>query len=300
MQISGIISKIKTPNLNGGLVFVLSVFVCNVAGASQYVPPGCKRAVTYTACVNPISMGADSPNCKETADFTSCLECEPCYDMYQSGSYPNNELGDWSNKLWGCSEIPFTEVNTRGSKFYEGRSCGGEMEYRCTGKLVDGYHVYQSRDTVSCNPPTTGTLYTCSGCSRCNTDTEIWENLSAHVGYQQLNKNIYSSAGTGSCTKTPQNQYRCGAGYYGNAVVSGASYSGCNKCPTVESTGLTVVENPFDYPTVTSLPGSTSVSQCHAQNCGNDCLIVMNDGTGNFYWTWDDATAGQGTCYYGN
>lgn len=280
---------------------MLSVFVSNVAGATQYLPPGCKRAVTHTACVNPISMGADSPNCKEKADFTSCVECEACHDMYQSGSYPNNELGDWSNKLWGCSEIPFSEVNTRGTKYYEGRNCGGEMQYRCTSKLVDGYHIYQSRDTITCNKVgTSDTLYNCFGCSSCNTDSEVWQDVSGHTAYQRLNKYIYSSTGTGSCTLTPQSQYRCNRGYYGIARVSGSYYSGCNQCPTVESTGLEIVSNPTDYGVVSSFAGATSISQCYASNCGSDCLVVFNDGTGDFSWTWDDATAGQGTCYYGN
>ena len=298
MQISGVFSKIKLPNLMGGaVIFVLSVFVCNMAGASQYLPPGCSRAVTHTACVDPISMGPDNPNCKRSEDFISCTACYSCYELRQGGNYPNNEMGDWSGILRRCYEIPFTDVEGRATYYYEMRTCGGTTEYRCKSSY-NGYPLYQSRDTVTCR--TTGSTTTCSGCSACRTDSGQWKDtvLSGYPEYQQYYQYVYSSAGTGSCTLTPQQQFRCAAGYYGTPNSTGTS--GCHPCPTLESSGITIVENPTNYQVIYSLAGSTDVTDCYARNLGIDGLVIMNDGTGDFYWTWDDATANEGICHYGD
>lgn len=285
--------------MGGAVIFVLSVFVCNMAGASQYLPPGCSRAVTHTACVDPISMGPDNPNCKRSEDFISCTACYSCYELRQGGNYPNNEMGDWSGILRRCYAIPFTEVNTRVPKYYEMRTCGGTTEYRCKSSY-NGYPLYQSRDTVTCRPPSTGSFYTCSGCAACRTDSGQWQDtvLSGYPEYEQYYQYVYSSAGTGSCTLTPQQQFRCAAAYYGTPNSTGTS--GCRQCPTLGSSGITIVENPTNYQVIYSSAGSTDVTDCYARNFGIDGLVIMNDGTGDFYWTWDDATANEGICHYGD
>ena len=285
--------------MGGAVIFVLSVFVCNMAGASQYLPPGCSSAVTHTACVDPIDMGPESPNCNRVEDFTSCTACNSCYELRQGGNYPNNEMGDWSGILRRCYEIPFTEVNTRSTKYYEMRTCGGTTEYRCKSSY-NGYPLYQSGDTVTCRPPSTGSFYTCSGCAACRTDSGQWKDtvLSGYPEYEQFYQYVYSSAGTGSCTLTPQQQFRCAAAYYGTPNSTGTS--GCNQCPTLGSSGITIVENPTNYQVIYSSAGSTDVTDCYARNFGIDGLVIMNDGTGDFYWTWDDATASEGICHYGD
>lgn len=243
-------------------------------------------------------MGPDNPNCKRSEDFISCTACNSCYELRQGGNYPNNEMGDWSGILRRCYAIPFTEVNTRGTKYYEMRTCGGTTEYRCKS-YYNGYPLYQSRDTVTCRP-STGSFYTCSGCAVCRTDSGRWQDtvLSGYPEYEQFYQYVYSSAGTGSCTLTPQQQFRCAAGYYGTPNSTGTS--GCHQCPSLASSGITIVENPTDYQVIYSLAGSTDVTDCYARNFGIDGLVIMNDGTGDFYWTWDDATANEGICHYGD
>ena len=268
--------------------------------AAQYEMEGCLSLDVIRYCVDPLLISYEE-QCKRWEESLSCTTCEPCYDKYQYADLPNNEQGTPGGRpAYRCTPKAFTEVNTRIPKYYEMRTCDGTTEYRCKSSY-NGYPLYQSRDTVTCRPPTsTGSFYTCSGCAACRTDSGQWKDtvLSGYPEYEQFYQYVYSSAGTGSCTLTPQQQFRCAAGYYGTPNSTGTS--GCHPCPTLGSSGITIVENPTDYQVINSSPGSTDVTDCYARNYGGDGLVIMNDGTGNFYWDWDDATASEGICYYSN
>lgn len=264
----------------------------------MYLPTGCATAVEHVACVDPISVNAESPNCRQVEKFTSCTKCEPCYEMFENGSYPNNELGDWSNKMYGCIEVGFNIVGTSANKqMYEYRYCGEYVEYRCRRDSALG-HIYPNGREITCNETINadGTIKfgrVCSGCSKCNEESGQWKNVNNI--YQQYYQYKYQNVAGNYCPLVAQNKFRCGNGYYGNPT---SSATGCTQCPTIESSGLTVVDNPTGKSVVATMVGATKITECYATTSDMDTLITLSDGKGNFYWAWNDATEGEGRCYY--
>ena len=177
--------------------------------------------------------------------------------------------------------------------------CFKGIKYATCSSCQTGFSMYQGSYTVSSSnctiPYNSCTATRCNGCTEGISYTN-WKRAS--TGYQTRTKTTCNATTNYICQNTTE--VRCLGGYYGNPVVNGTSFSGCKQCPTVESTGIKIVENPYDYTTVSSAPGSTDITDCFARNCSSDCLVIMNDGTGNFYWDWNVDTAGEGICYYGN
>lgn len=292
-------------------VFCLAVFIAlPVTGmAEQWVPDGCENAVTYRACVNPLRLSAENPDCKQWENFVSCTRCKPCYDQVQMGNYPDNELGDWSGVLYRCTERGYTRVATTGTNSrYEYRNCGdstvaSDYEFQCVYGDSSLGNIYQY-STPSCKVTVksdgTVTLGLCNGCSICD-ETERaaqWKNVSGNTAYQRqyLYKYTYDASAPGryKCPLVAQQKYRCNVGFYGNP---GTTMSGCAACPTLAQSGLTVVDDPGGVTGATSAAGATKITDCKTGTGDNGTRAHLSDGTGTFYWCFDpDSCAGD--CNY--
>ena len=297
-------------NLRMRFVFCLAVFVLlPVAGmAEQWVPNGCENAVTYTACVDPLYLNAENPTCKQWENFVSCTQCKPCYDRVQMGNYPDNELGVWSGVLYRCTEREYTRVATTGmNSRYEYRNCGdstvaSDYEFQCVfwdSNLGNIYEFSTPKCQVNVKSDGTVTLGRCTGCSICD-ETEqaaTWKDVSGNTAYQQQYLNKYENR---KCPLVAQQKYRCNIGFYGNP---GTTMSGCAACPTLAQSGLTVVSknDACTSSLVTAPAGSTKVTDCYATtgNNGSDtsyCVAKLSDGTGTFFWAYDDTVVNTSTC----
>ena len=281
-------------------VFCLAVFIAlPVAGmAEQYMPSHCKNAVTHTACVNPLRLSAENPDCKQWEDFVSCIECEPCYEKYVNGNYPDNEHGNWSGETYGCREFGYTRVATTGmNSRYEYRSCGDDYEFQCVFWDSSLGNIYQY-STPTCmknvNPDDgTVTLYRCTGCSICDETEQAaqWKNVSGNTAYQQQYLYKYENR---KCPLVAQQKYRCNSGFYGNP---GTTMSGCVACPTLAQSGLTVVDDPAGSTGVISYQGATKITDCRVGTGDNDTRAHLSDGVGTFYWCFDPDNC-YGHCNY--
>ena len=177
----------------------------------------------------------------------------------------------------------------------------GDFDYKCN----HDNRAYETAPKATCTRMRSGKPGTCNGCSVCDTTANAWENVSGNPAYQQqYHYNFSPISGTDryQCAKTMNGQYRCNAGYYGN---SGSSMTGCNACPTLEQSNLTIVSQNdacdgyhFVY---TAKFGATSINDCYAStgNDGSDttyCVAKMSDGTGTFYWSYNDAETSTSIC----
>ena len=176
-----------------------------------------------------------------------------------------------------------------------------DFDYKCN----HDNRAYETAPKATCTRMRSGKPGTCNGCSVCDTTANAWENVSGNPAYQQqYHYNFSPISGTDryQCVKTMDSQYRCNAGYYGN---SGSSMTGCNACPTLEQSNLTIVSQNdacdgyhFVY---TATFGATSINDCYAST-GNDgtdstyCVAKMSDGTGTFYWSYNDAETSTSIC----
>lgn len=286
-------------------VFCLAVFaLLPVAGmAEQWVPAGCENAVTYRACVDPLRLSAENPDCKQWENFVSCTRCKPCYDQVQMGNYPNNELGDWSGVLYRCTERGYTRVATTGNdRLYEYRNCGdstvaSDYQIQCVMWDSNLGNVYQSLTNPRCSlrvdETGVGHLYRCTGCSICDETEQVaqWKDVSGNIAYQQQYLHKYENR---KCPLVAQQKYRCNIGFYGNP---GTTMSGCNACPTLAQSGLTVVKDPAGITGATSAAGATKITDCYARTGDNDMRAHLSDGTGTFYWCVDPDSC-DGYCNY--
>lgn len=286
-------------------VFCLAVFIAlPVTGmAEQWVPDGCENAVTYRACVNPLRLSAENPDCKQWENFVSCTRCKPCYDQVQMGNYPNNELGDWSGVLYRCTERGYTRVATTGNdRLYEYRNCGdstvaSDYQIQCVMWDSNLGNVYQSLTNPRCSlrvdETGVGHLYRCTGCSICDETEQAaqWNDVSGNIAYQQQYLHKYENR---KCPLVAQQKYRCNIGFYGNP---GTTMSGCNACPTLAQSGLTVVKDPAGITGATSAAGATKITDCYARTGDNDTRAHLSDGTGTFYWCVDPDSC-DGYCNY--
>lgn len=286
-------------------VFCLAVFIAlPVTGmAEQWVPDGCENAVTYRACVNPLRLSAENPDCKQWENFVSCTRCKPCYDLVQMGNYPDNELGDWSGVLYRCTERGYTRVATTGNdRLYEYRNCGdstvaSDYQIQCVMWDSNLGNVYQSLTNPRCSlrvdETGVGHLYRCTGCSICDETEQAaqWKDVSGNIAYQQQYLHKYENR---KCPLVAQQKYRCNIGFYGNP---GTTMSGCNACPTLAQSGLTVVKDPAGITGATSAAGATKITDCKTSTGDNDTRAHLSDGTGTFYWCFDPDTC-YGYCNY--
>lgn len=188
---------------------------------------------------------------------------------------------------------------TTGSCVSNAGTVVGDFDYKCN----HDNRAYETATTTTCKRMSGGKPTSCSGCKGCQTTTH-WEDASNPAYQQQYHYNFSPISGTDryQCVKTMDSQYRCNAGYYGN---SGSSMTGCNACPTLEQSGLTVVSQNdacdgyhFVY---TAKFGATSINDCYAStgNDGSDttyCVAKMSDGTGTFYWSYNDAVTSTSIC----
>ena len=213
----------------------------------------------------------------------------------------------------------------KGSCDYETGSCvsnGGtvasDFDYKCN----HDNRAYET-GTVACSKinSKTGKPTSCSGCTECSTSNG-WETASNSAYQQQYHYNFSPKSGTDKyqCTKVMDSQYQCSKGYYGNP---GSSMTGCNACPTLASSGLTIVnknencsdtlvgtgtvnENGVwqDAPSLelSGVTGATTISQCYAmtgnQEDNSFCGATLNDGSGTFYWYDDYISGSQTVCFY--
>lgn len=173
-----------------------------------------------------------------------------------------------------------------------------DFDYKCN----HDNRAYETAPEATCTRMRSGKPGTCNGCSVCDT-ANAWETASNPAYQQQYHYNFSPiSGGRYQCVKTMDSQYRCNAGYYGN---SGSSMTGCNACPTLEQSNLTIVSQNdacdgyhFVY---TATFGATSINDCYAST-GNDgtdstyCVAKMSDGTGTFYWSYNDAETSTSIC----
>lgn len=288
-------------------VFCLAVFaLLPVAGmAEQWVPDGCEDAVTHRACVNPLRLSAENPDCKQWENFVSCMRCKPCYEKFVNGNYPDNEFGNWSGETYGCREFGYTRVATTGSNSrYEYRNCGGDYEFQCVfwDSSLGNIYQYSTPTCMKSVNPDDGTvnLYRCTGCNICDETEQVaqWKNVSGNTAYQQqyLYKYTYDASAPGryKCPLVAQQKYRCNIGFYGNP---GTTMSGCNACPTLAQSGLTVVDDPEGITGTTSAAGATKITDCKTSTGDNDTRAHLSDGTGTFYWCFDPDNC-YGYCNY--
>lgn len=189
---------------------------------------------------------------------------------------------------------------TTGSCVSNGGTVVGDFDYKCN----HNNRAYETAPKATCTKMRSGKPGTCNGCSVCDTATNAWEPASNPAYQQQYHYNFSPISGTDryQCVKTMDSQYRCNKGYYGN---SGSSMTGCNACPTLEQSNLTIVSQNdacdgyhFVY---TATAGATSINDCYAST-GNDgtdpayCVAKMSDGTGTFYWSYNDAVTSTSIC----
>lgn len=187
---------------------------------------------------------------------------------------------------------------TTGSCVSSGGTAASDFDYKCN----HDNRAYET-GTVTCTKMRSGKPTSCSGCAACSSIVQ-WENASNPAYRQQYHYNFSPISGTDryQCVKTMNSLYQCNAGYYGNP---GSSMTGCNACPTLEQSNLTIVSQNdacagyhFVY---TATFGATSINDCYAStgNDGSDptyCVAKMSDGTGTFYWSYNDAVASTGNC----
>ena len=173
-----------------------------------------------------------------------------------------------------------------------------DFDYKCN----HDNRAYETAPEATCTRMRSGKPGTCNGCSVCDT-ANAWETASNPAYQQQYHYNFSPiSGGRYQCVKTMDSQYRCNLGYYGNP---GSSMTGCNACPTLEQSNLTIVSQNdacdgyhFVY---TATFGATSINDCYAST-GNDgtdstyCVAKMSDGTGTFYWSYNDAETSTSIC----
>lgn len=285
-------------------VFWLAVFIAlpvTSMAVPLEVPLGCEDATTYTRCVDPIHLNSANSYCKEWANFVSCTRCKPCYELYVYGKYPDNEMGTWSHDIYRCREIGYTRVATTGmNSRYEYRNCGNyddinDYEFQCVYGDSSLGNIYEY-STPTCQLSVKDgnvNLYRCTGCSICD-ETEnaaVWKNVSGNSVYQQQYLHKYENQ---KCPLVVQQKYRCNAGYYGNP---GTTMTGCNACPTLAQSGLTVKDDPADIVRVSSVAGATKITDCKTSTGDNDTRAHLSDGTGTFYWCFDPDTC-YGYCNY--
>lgn len=197
---------------------------------------------------------------------------------------------------------------TTGSCVSNGGTVVSDFDYKCN----HDNRAYETATTATCKRMSGGKPATCSGCKRCLT-TNAWEDASNPAYQQQYHYNFSPISGTDKyqCVKTMDSLYQCNKGYYGNP---GSSMTGCNACPTLASSGLTIVsqnENCSNRLVNTGIDGdywqldvvgATTISQCYAMTGNQDdssyCGATLNDGSGTFYW-YDDYIKGTETvCFY--
>lgn len=198
---------------------------------------------------------------------------------------------------------------TQGSCVSNGGTVVGDFDYKCN----HNNRAYETASTTTCKRVSGGKPTSCSGCKGCQTTTH-WEDASNPAYQQQYHYNFSPISGTDryQCVKTMDSLYQCNKGYYGNP---GSSMTGCNACPTLASSGLTIVsqnENCSNRLVNTGLDGddywqlevvgATTISQCYAmtgnQGDSSYCGATLNDGSGTFYWYDDYIKSSETVCFY--
>ena len=181
-----------------------------------------------------------------------------------------------------------------GSCVSNGGTVASDFDYKCDHDKK-GYETDET-GTVTCTGVRSGkpSISTCSGCDICETSNK-WEPASNPAYQQQYHYNFSPISGTDryQCVKTMNGQYRCNSGYYGNP---GSSMTGCNACPTLASSGLTIVnDGNQEYVGIGGDEGATTIYGCDAHTGIMDQNGRLNDGMGTFFW---DTDALEGKCKY--
>ena len=244
------------------------------------------------------STTADDYNCNqgESDDSGKYLYCDLSY-----GSSSSNGICRYKKTCSSTCENSWTAMSNGWYKYRLTSSC----DYK-TGSCVDGTtyqyscnhdnKYYENGNTVTCSSPTSGTR-NCSGCRKCNDGLTHFNNISGNNAYRQQYKYVFSQIPGSSnyqCQDVAQNIYQCNYGYYGNP---GSSMSGCNACPTLAQSNLTVVEDKNGVVRVSSPAGTTAITGCAAHSGDNDSRGYLSDGAGTFYWR-TNSDNGDGVCNY--
>lgn len=245
------------------------------------------------------STTADDYNCNqgESDDSGKYLYCDQSY----GGTSTSTGICRYKKTCSSTCENSWTAMSNGWYKYRLTSSC----DYK-TGSCVDGTtyqyscnhdnKYYENGRTLTCSSPTSG-YRNCTGCSKCSDGSTYFDDISGNNAYRQQYKLVFSQISGSSnyqCQKVYQNVYQCNNGYYGNP---GSSMSGCNACPTLAQSNLTVVEDKNGVVRVSSPAGTTAVTGCVAYSGDNDSRGYLSDGAGTFYWR-TDADTGDGTCNY--
>lgn len=274
------------------------------------------------------STGSSGYNCHQGDDTTDDDDSNPLYcDLTASTSagagvcrYKKTCTTDCTSTNTNAWNVAANSKNylyrlkrkcdyTTGSCVSNAGTVVGDFDYKCN----HDNRAYETATTTTCKRMSGGKPTSCSGCKGCQTTTH-WEDASNPAYQQQYHYNFSPISGTDryQCVKTMDSLYQCNKGYYGNP---GSSMTGCNACPTLASSGLTIVsqnENCSNRLVNTGLDsddywrlevvGATTISQCYAmtgnQGRNDVCGATLNDGSGTFYW-FDDYIKGDETvCFY--
>ncbi len=245
------------------------------------------------------STTSDDYNCNqgESDDSGKYLYCDQSY----GGTSTSTGICRYKKTCSSTCENSWTAMSNGWYKYRLTSSC----DYK-TGSCVDGTtyqyscnhdnKYYENGKTLTCSSPTSG-YRNCTGCSKCSDGSTDFGNVSGNNAYKQQYKYVFSQISGSSnyqCQKVYQNVYQCNTGYYGNP---GSSMSGCNACPTLAQSNLTVVKDENGVVRVSSPAGTTAVTGCVAYSGDNDSRGYLSDGAGTFYWR-TDPDSGDGQCNY--
>lgn len=183
---------------------------------------------------------------------------------------------------------------TTGSCVPNGGTVASDFDYKCD-RDKKGYET----GTVTCTGVKSGkpSISTCKGCTVCSTTNTFWKTTS-NPAYQQLYHNDYKPiSGTDryQCAEVGDSQYLCNSGWYGLGTPA-TTMTGCNACPTLASSGLTIVnDGNQEYVGIGSDKLATTIYGCDAHTGIIDQNGRLNDGMGTFFW---DTDALEGKCKY--
>lgn len=180
-----------------------------------------------------------------------------------------------------------------GSCVPNGGTVASDFDYKCD-RDKKGYET----GTVTCTGVKSGkpSISTCKGCTVCSTST-FWKTTSNPAYQQQYHYNFSPISGTDryQCAEVGDSQYLCNSGWYGLGAPA-TTMTGCNACPTLASSGLTIVnDGNQEYVGIGSDKLATTIYGCDAHTGIIDQNGRLNDGMGTFFW---DTDALEGKCKY--
>ncbi|MDE6250563.1 MAG: hypothetical protein K2M34_02930 [Alphaproteobacteria bacterium] len=282
--------------------------------AEQLAANNCTEGYIQGGCTDPVYWsvydGWEEDDCKNWMSVFSCSKCKSGYALSPYTCMPDNTAGTWYRDCMPsmmsdaqksdarfaytctCSDL-YSETGKDGYLF---RGCStGSLEFKCDASKKYYQSSTSKKPTCTVTQDANGnfTFKSCSGCKLCNETAETWK--VENTGYQRAYKNVFTNGDPATCVATAQNKWQCAPGRYGT-TTNGTS--GCNICPTLESSGLTPVCSSDTCPYVTSPAGATKISDCYATTYEPSLGISVSDATGVFHWVDPEDDAFYGKCNY--